>query len=155
MVLKDIIAISGTKGLFKLIKPTRNGLLLEAIDEQKRRTIKNSGFTKIISLENVAIYSTNEQDAVPLSDVFVLINKKFKNKVDINHTNSEDEIRGFMEKVLPVYDSARVHPSQILKLSCWYNTLTKFLPELFNESKDLKKNNKSASKKESVKEQTK
>ena len=35
MDLKDIAAVSGKSGLFKVIKPTRTGVILESLDEAK------------------------------------------------------------------------------------------------------------------------
>ena len=40
--LKDIASISEYTGLFKVIKPARNGIIVERIDAEKKRSMKST-----------------------------------------------------------------------------------------------------------------
>ena len=39
MELKEVAAVSGRGGLFKILKPTKSGVILEAIDASKKRFV--------------------------------------------------------------------------------------------------------------------
>lgn len=71
---------------------------------------------------------------VPLFDVFENIAKEHDYMETISHKSSDAELRAFMEKALPNYDTERVYVSDIKKLSQWYNILHKagyITPESF------------------------
>lgn len=74
MDLKDIAAVSGKSGLYKVLKPTRNGVILESIDEQKTKFIANAN-TRVSLLKEISIYTDGKEASVPLEDVFSRILK--------------------------------------------------------------------------------
>jgi len=39
MDFKDIAAVSGKGGLFKILKPTKSGVILESLDDKKARLV--------------------------------------------------------------------------------------------------------------------
>ncbi len=62
---------------------------------------------------------------VPLFEVFENIAKNENYEQTINHKSSDEELRAFMLKSLPTYDTERVYVSDIRKLAQWYNLLQK------------------------------
>lgn len=141
MFLKDIISVRGTSGLFKLLKVTRGGLLLETIDKEKKKLIKNINFSKATPLDNIAIYSKSGANAIPIQEVFTNINKNKKLLEKINSKSSPKDIKDFMEKVLPEYDEDKLPPSQVLKIISWYKIISEFIPDFLKKS-DKKAENK-------------
>ncbi len=120
MDLKEILAISGYSGLFKFVSQGRNGIVVEAFADRKRSFIPAT--TKVSSLEDIAIF-TNDKE-VPLKDVFKIMFEKENGAKSIDAKNSSpDELKQYMEKILPDYDREKVYVSDIKKLVTWYNIL--------------------------------
>lgn len=119
MDLSKILAVSGRPGLYKMISQSPRGIVAEALTDGKKVTI----FTheRISALEEISIF-TIESD-VRLKDVFRTIFEKLDGKPAISHKSSADELRKFMEEMLPDYDPERVYNSDIQKLVNWYNLL--------------------------------
>ena len=67
MELKDVVSIGGKPGLHQVVGRRTNGLIVESIDERKKRT-PTSLTQKVSILEDISIY-TYESD-VKLRDVF-------------------------------------------------------------------------------------
>lgn len=129
MELKDIAAVSGKGGLFKILKPTKAGVILESLDPSKTRlvaTIQN----KISVLEEISIYTHTNEGTVPLKDIFYIINEEFGDDTGLDKSSDADELKSFMEHILPDYDKDRVYVSDIKKMVAWYNALVKEAPEL-------------------------
>lgn len=119
------MAISGKPGLYKLVSKATNMLIVESLDEKKKR-IPAHATDKIVSIANISIYTDDGQDTA-LPNVFESIKKEYDGKiVDINHKNADkDVIIEFFKKVLPNYDVDRVHVSDMRKVIAWYNILVK------------------------------
>jgi hypothetical protein len=136
MNVKDILAISGKGGLFKFISQGRTGIIVESFEDKKRSVIHAS--SKVSALEDIAIFT--ETDEVPLGDIFNKIHKKEDGKQTIDHKSSSDELKAFMEEILPEYDKERVYVSDMKKLVHWYNMLHRLdLLKPDEESKDEEK----------------
>ncbi len=120
-MLKTILSISGKPGLFKLISQGKNMLIVESLSDKKR--IPAYAKDKVISLGDIAIYT--EEEEVPLHEVLTSIkNKENGEKASlIPSTAKPDELRKYLEEVLPTFDRERVYPSDIKKLISWYNLL--------------------------------
>lgn len=121
---KQILAISGKPGLFVLVSAGRNTLIVETLDENKKRFSVTSR-DKITSLNDVSMY-TNGED-VTLMSVFRNIQTEYQNApVNLDAKKaSKAELEAFMEKALPDYDRDRVYQNDIRKLLFWYNLLIK------------------------------
>jgi len=117
--LKDILAISGKSGLYRFIAQARNGIVVEALEDQKRFVAL--AHDKVSSLEDIAIFTTGEE--VPLCDVFHLIFVKENGAAAISGKSSNNELKTYLGEVLPEYDEEKVYVSDIKKLVNWYNIL--------------------------------
>ena len=118
----NILSIAGRPGLFKLLTRATNRVIVEALDETKRRFPVGTR-DRITSLNDVSMYT--DADDVPLMDIFQHIADTLGGKPSpLNHkTATTEELNEFMAMALPEYDRERVHQSDIKKLLQWYNLL--------------------------------
>ena len=123
-MIRKILAISGKPGLYKLISRGNKSLIVETVDEQKKR-IPAFGADRVVSLGDISIY-TNDDSEVPLATVFESIKTNYGEKpLDLSPKKaSQEEIIAFFTKVLPNYDTDRVRVSDMRKVLSWYNILT-------------------------------
>ncbi len=129
--LKDIVSISGHSGLFKSIKPTRHGLVVESLDDQKKRSIKQPQDHEMATLENIGIYTTGKEETLPLSTILWRLHAEFAALVHTDLYDTPDKLYALMGRIVPNYDPKRVHASNIRKIIHWYNILVQRTPELF------------------------
>lgn len=119
MDLSTILSITGKPGLFKLISQTKNGALVESLLDSRRYPA--FAHEKISSLEDISIFTTD--DDISLKEVFQKIYEKENGGDCIDNKAPEQEIRAYMEQVLPNYDRERVYLSDMRKLFSWYKIL--------------------------------
>lgn len=148
MELKDIAAVSGKGGLFKILKPTKTGVILESMDANKTRLVATI-HNKVSVLEEISIYTNTNEGTVPLKEVLYKIFEEFGDDTGLDKTSDADELRSFMEHILPDYDHERVYVSDIKKMVTWYNALTKEAPELLKRPKEGSDKAKAGSKEKS------
>ncbi|MES2733424.1 MAG: DUF5606 domain-containing protein [Bacteroidota bacterium] len=130
-LLKEVAHISGKGGLFRIIKPTRAGVIVEAIDETHARAIFGAN-SRVSVLKEISVYTDTQEGSVSLAEVLTAIFDKYGKPVDIDpKTASESDLAEFFGGVLPDYDRGRVYNSDIKKIITWYNTLVKHLAEIF------------------------
>ncbi|MBO4851582.1 MAG: DUF5606 domain-containing protein [Prevotella sp.] len=119
---ETIMSIAGKPGLYKLVSRGKNNLVVETLDNTKRRMpVFNS--SRPVSLADIAIYTETED--VPLMKVLLAVKEKEEAKpCSINYKKaSGPELREYFAEILPNFDRDRVHDSDIRKLLQWYNIL--------------------------------
>jgi len=121
--LKDIITVSGMPGLYKIVKPTTNGVLVESLSQEQKRMVMSQN-KPVSKLEDISIYT--ETDTVPLGEIFTKVETLFGKDLPVNIKSDDAELRNFLEQILPEYDRERVYPSNIRKLVVWYHILIQF-----------------------------
>jgi len=146
MDLKEIASIAGKGGLFKVIKPTRNGVILESLDIQKQRMAATIHH-KISILDEISIYTTTKDESTPLPQIFEKIYKEFNSDIGVEKNSDNEELKAFLKHILPDYDEERVYVSDIKKLVNWYQILINNMPEIFEDSKKEKSTGKEEKKK--------
>lgn len=135
MELKDIAAVSGKPGLFKVIKPTRTGLVLESLDVKKAR-LATGPHHRVSLLHEISIYTVEHDKTIPLQEIFVKINQEFGDDPGVDGKSDPDELKAFLGHIAPDYDKERVYVSDIKKMAIWYLILRKIAPELLEEKKE-------------------
>jgi hypothetical protein len=130
MTLSEIATISGKGGLFKVLAPTKSGVILESLDEAKSKMVATTNH-KLSLLNEISIYTTTKEGTVGLEDVLKKIHKDFNDDLGVDTNSDASELKAFMKSVLPEYDEDRVYVSDIKKLVKWYGSILKFAPELF------------------------
>ncbi len=131
MEFNEIASITGKGGLFKIVKGGRQGVILESMDDVKKRILAGPA-TQVSLLEEISIYTVSDENT-PLLDVFKAINKEFGDDPGIEHDATQAELRGFMKHILPEHDEERVYPSNIKKLVNWYRVIVKLCPEVLED----------------------
>lgn len=137
MEFKEIAAVSGKSGLFKILKPTRNGVVLESLDNRKEKLVISSN-TKVSILKDISMYTTSAEGNKPLSEIMINTKEVFGNNLPVNSKSSDIELRKFFLKVVPDFDDDRVYTSDIKKMVTWYGIITETCPEaLLPEVKEV------------------
>lgn len=130
MNLDDILSVSGKPGLYKLVAQTRNGLLAESLDDQKRIAVSAS--QQVSSLKDIAIFTYSEE--VPLAEIFVSM-MAYEEENGLPDIKAEKQVLiDFFTAVLPEFDRERVYPSNIKKVLSWYLKLKEH--QLLSQTKE-------------------
>ncbi len=155
--LQQIASISGKGGLFKIIKPTRSGVILEALDGTNKKSVANAQ-SRVSILKEISIYTTTSEGTIMLEDVLVSLYKKYgKEVLPIDSKASSSELYAFLEEVAPSFDEERVYPSDVKKIINWYGVLIKYYPQLFDtpaKEEKPKEKKTASSKKTTAKKKT-
>ena len=134
-MLKEILAITGKPGLYKIVTHTGKSLIVEDIVSKKR--IPVSARERVVSLGDIAMYT--EEGEKPLGEILdEIYTSQNGSPIDVKSLITNGELKATFEKYVPEYDRERVHDSDVKKLFSWYNILsqngfTKFSEE---ENKD-------------------
>jgi hypothetical protein len=130
-LLKEIANVSGKSGLFRILKPSRAGVIVESLDEKHEKTL--IGPTARVSvLKDVSIFTEGDEESIPLAEVFLKIREAHGEEIALQvKTSSDKELIEFLDKILPEFDRSKVYISDIKKIIIWYNLLSKYTPELF------------------------
>lgn len=130
-MLKEILAITGKPGLFKIVSHNGKTLIVEDLQSKKRFPV--SARDRVVSLGDIAMYT--DSDDKPLGEILDIIysNEKGK-KINVKEVIATNGLKSQFEKYVADFDKERVHDSDIKKLFSWYNLLvdngfTKFTEE--------------------------
>ncbi|MEM1217297.1 MAG: DUF5606 domain-containing protein [Bacteroidota bacterium] len=120
MNLKDLIAVTGMSGVFRLAANRNNGLIVEELDSGKRKfaSARKHQFTP---LESIAIFTT--EDSEELAKVFQNMLDQYEDNPPINPNSKPDELREYFADVLPNFDRDQVTTGDIKKVIKWFNFL--------------------------------
>jgi len=133
MTIADLATVTGKGGLFKVLAPTKSGVILESLDEAKTKMVATTNH-RLSLLHEISIYTTTKEGNVPLEDVLKKVQKDFGDDPGVDANSDSDELKAFMKSVLPEYDENRVYTSDIKKLVKWYGLIRKHAPEVLSES---------------------
>ncbi|MGC1244274.1 MAG: DUF5606 domain-containing protein [Chryseosolibacter sp.] len=146
MTIADIATVSGKGGLYKVVAPTKSGVILESLDEAKTKLVATANH-RLSLLNEISIYTTTKEGNIPLHDVLKKVHQDFGDDPGVDASSDADELKAFMKSVLPEYDEDRVYTSDIKKLVKWYDLIRKHAPEILSgSSEEEKKENKEAEK---------
>ena len=123
-MLQTILSIAGKPGLYKLVSRGKMNLIVESLDETHKRQ-PAFGTDRVTSLADIAMFT--ESDDVPLGEVLAKVRDKEDGKLpSLNWRKaSAKDLQDYFAEVLPDFDRARVHTSDIKKLLQWYEILVK------------------------------
>lgn len=121
-MLETILSIAGKPGLYKLVSRAKMNLIVETIDEKKKR-MPTFATDRVTSLSDISMFTESED--VPLYEVLVKVREKEEGKVaslDWRKASAK-QLQDYFAEVLPDFDRDRVHNSDIKKLLQWYDIL--------------------------------
>lgn len=135
MELNELASVSGKPGLFKVLKPTRTGLILESLDDKKVKLV--TGPTQQVSLlSEISIFTTDVDKTIPLIDIFKKINEEFGDDPGVDSKSDKEEFYAFFKEIAPDFDPEKVYPSDIKKIVNWYAIVLKEAKEVLSEKSD-------------------
>lgn len=129
MEFSEIASVAGKGGLFRVVSPTRTGVILEALDGSGKKMVASMQ-SKVSVLSDISIYTTDGEGAKPLEEVMRKIHAEFDGDTGLTSTSEPDELKSFLKFILPEYDDSRVYVSDIKKLITWYNLIAASFPEI-------------------------
>jgi hypothetical protein len=141
-MLKEILAISGQPGLFKLVSKGNNNIIVESLLTGKRSPAHSAN--KITSMEDIAIFTLNGE--VPLKEILKKIEEIEATQLLVSPKASSVELKSFFKKILPDYDEGRVYVSDIKKVVSWYSLLKEMGLLIFEEDTNEKTEEKTSEK---------
>jgi hypothetical protein len=133
MTLAEVATVSGKSVLYKILAPTKSGVILESMDDTKTKLVATTSH-KLSLLNEISIYTTTKEGTVPLEDILKRIHKDFNDDLGVDGNSDPAELKSFMKSILPEYDEQRVYVSDIKKLVRWYNAILKHAPEIITAS---------------------
>lgn len=120
-MLKEILAITGKPGLYKIVSHNGKTLIVEEMTSGKRFPVSTRD--RVVSLGDIAMYTTGDDKA--LGEILDIIYKKENGeKLDVKGITENPGLKVKFEEYLPDFDKERVHDSDVKKLFNWYNLLT-------------------------------
>lgn len=125
--LKEITSIAGMSGLYRVVSPSRNGIVVETLDEKGNRFVAQAKH-RISLLSEISVYQQNTEETLPLAEVFDRIRKEHGPEIAISAKANNPELTAFMASVVPDFDRERVYMSDIKKIAAWYNIVSKHVP---------------------------
>jgi len=134
MKLKDIAAVAGKPGLYRIVKPTRSGVILETLDKKKKKIVTNVNY-RVSVLKEISIYTVTTEGSVSLLTVLKSVKEKYP-EAELQVPKSNDGLIDFIAEIVPEFDEDRVYPSDVKKLIMWFNILNIYAPEIFEESEE-------------------
>ncbi|MBT1710205.1 DUF5606 domain-containing protein [Fulvivirgaceae bacterium PWU5] len=129
MTLAELATISGKGGLYKVLAPTKSGVILESLDETKTKLVANANH-RLSLLNEISIYTTTKEGTVALEGVLKKIHTEYGTDPGVDNNADGTELKAFLKSVLPEFDESRVYVSDIKKLIKWYELIQKFAPEI-------------------------
>ena len=125
LYLSEIVSVSGKPGLHKLVGNRSNGLIVESLDEAKKR-FPTSITQKVSFLSDISMYTYDGDEK--LEEILKKLHSQVEGGLElISKKSSGEEIQSFFRKVLENFDEDQVYNSDILKLVAWYKVVKDLL----------------------------
>lgn len=118
--IKDVVALTGQPGLYKVVKADDRAIIVESLDDRKKRQMVKGNMV-VSKLIDVSMYTDADSEILPV--IFQRIKENHGESLSVSKKSSKDELMAFLESVLPDYDREKVYPSNVKKLISWYNIL--------------------------------
>lgn len=119
-MLREILAITGKPGLYRIVSHSGKSLIVEDLTSGKRFPVSQRD--RVVSLGDIAMYT--DSDDKPLGEILDAIFEQEKGGAsDIKAIIAGDGLKKRFSLYVPDFDRDRVHDSDIKKLFSWYNLL--------------------------------
>lgn len=110
--MKELLSISGTAGLHRLITTKKNGIVAESLATGQKKFYAARSY-QYSPLESIAVYT--DTDALPLEEVFQKMKEQPPSE-DIGKSG----LRAYFMEILPDHDQEKVYTSDIKKIVSWF-----------------------------------
>ena len=116
MEFKDVIAISGMSGLYKVSAQTRSGVIVESLADGKKTPVGTNH--RISSLADISVFT--KTDDLPLSQVLKAIHTKTAGTISVDLKAEPEELKKYFKGIIEDFDDQKVYASDIKKMLSWY-----------------------------------
>lgn len=133
MNLKNLVAIAGMPGIYKVISNKSGGIIVEDLKEKKRQFVSGRQGT-ITPLETIFIFiDDTEMESTPLKNIYTAMFDQAEAKPVPSNKAADAEIKAYFYGVYPTLDKERVYVSDMKKMLKWYNYLNEVGALLWEE----------------------
>ena len=129
MELKEVLAITGKRGLYRFVARSRHGFVVEPLEGGARFAV--SMMSRVSSLADIAMYMYDRD--MPLADVYTVMlpHEEEIKKLDLNNP---EEARDLYAQLFPNFNKEKVSNKHIVKAFQWFlilreNGVEHFKPE--------------------------
>ena len=116
----NLIAVSGLPGLFKMVGNRPNGLIVEDLDNGKRKFVSMRKH-QFSPLETIAIFTYT--DSTPLTEVLKKMYEQRESNPPVSPKAIGKDLRAYFRTIIPDHDEYRVFPKDIKKIIRWFEFL--------------------------------
>ncbi len=142
----EIVSVAGKGGLYIIVKPTKNGYIVEELTDARKKMVLGPNH-RVSLLKEISIYTTDEEGATPLKDVYLKVKNKFAKELPVSSKDSSEDLFAFLAGVIPNFDTEKVYHSDVKKLVSWYGLILNEDPDIsFKEEKEAKEQEKDTAK---------
>jgi Domain of unknown function (DUF5606) len=121
MTFREIVAINGKPGLYRLLATKSDGAVVRNIDDDSTVFVGARQHT-VTALDGIEVYTHN--DNMRLYDVLRLIRENAKTSGDFDVAKADNKgIKEYFTKVFPEHDADRVYVSDMKKMIKWSKVL--------------------------------
>lgn len=151
----EIVSVAGKGGLYKIVKPTKNGYIVEELADARKKMVLGPNH-RVSLLKEISIYTTDQEGAIPLRDVYLKMKNKYSKDLPVSTKDDSKALFDFLAEIVPDFDSEKVYHSDVKKLVSWYGLILSEDPEIsFKEDDDKDSKDKIDEKLKSTKSKTK
>lgn len=119
-IFEKLVAVTGMQGIFKVVGSRTNGLILEDLDNGKRK-FAPLRLHQFSPLESIAIFTYD--DAEPLKKVLQKMSELKETYPAPDHNAPNDQLLSYFRQILPNFDEDKVKISDIKKVIKWHTFL--------------------------------
>jgi Domain of unknown function (DUF5606) len=121
MKLDEFVAVSGLPGVFKMVANRNNGLIVESLENGKRK-FAPSRLHQFTPLASIGIYTEGPDDTMELKEVFRSMLQKIESHPPVELGDAK-ALQTYFKAVMPTYDEERVSVGDIKKVVKWFTFL--------------------------------
>mgnify|MGYP001113624933 CR=1 FL=1 len=118
----EIVSVAGKSGLYKVLKPTKTGYIVEELDNSKKKLVLGPNH-RVSMLKEISIYTMDEEGSKPLRDIYLDFKTRFGKELPVSPKDDSEQLFDFLGDIIPNYDTEKVYHSDIKKLISWYQSL--------------------------------
>jgi hypothetical protein len=121
VTFREIVAINGKPGLYRLLATKSDGAVVRNIDDDSTVFVGARQHT-VTALDGIEVYTHN--DNMRLQDVLRLIRDNAKDAGEFDVAKADNKaIKAYFLKVFPEHDADRVYVSDMKKMIKWSRVL--------------------------------
>lgn len=131
----EIVSVAGKGGLFRILKPTKNGYIVEELSNSRKKLVIGPN-NRVSLLKEISIYTNDTEGAIPLRDVYARVKAKFNHELPVSPKDDSSKLFAFLGEIVPEFDGERVYHSDVKKLVSWYGIIMQETAEITFEEEE-------------------